>query len=82
MTRVERLRSKFRGNEEEDARRPGLRIAANLPPDEIDDRLEFSFREGVFEVIRTSVGEETACRASCSDYTQEVRARQEESSEG
>jgi hypothetical protein len=56
VRKYERSRSKFRGDEKEDAERADLRIAAHIPADKADDGLKFPFREGLIEVVHQSVG--------------------------
>ena len=64
MTTNEGSRRKFCRNEEEDAERTGLRIAANLPAYEADDGLELSVRKGFPEAVRESCRQEAGSRTS------------------
>lgn len=54
----ERSRGEFRGYEKKDAKRPGLRIAAHIPPNKVDHGLQLPVCERVVEVVRESCGKE------------------------
>ena len=77
--RIERSRSKFRGNEKEDAGRTSVRVPSNIPADQVDYGFKLSLREGLTEAICESIRQEAVGRTSCSNCAQEVWAREEES---
>jgi hypothetical protein len=65
-------------NTKEDAGWTGLRIAANIPTNQADNRFELPLRQGFVEVVRQGLRKEIVGGASSSNSTQEVRAFQEE----
>jgi hypothetical protein len=79
--KIEGSGCKFRGDEEEDARRPGLRIAPHIFANEADDGFELPFRQGQPEIVCSGLWEETARRTSSAARAQTVRPHQKASTQ-
>jgi hypothetical protein len=76
---IEGSRSEFRSDEEEDAGWARLRITANIPADQADDRFDVPFLEGKLAALRSGFRKEIARGTRRPNRAETIRTSEEKS---